>query len=81
MLWADISFPCLAVVLRVIVFFDSARMGWPTVFIDFNRHLLPGTFSIQAHSPQLSEFLTSDLMSHLAEDAAPTRPAIAKGRL
>merc|ERR1712230_134198 len=37
--------------------------------------------SAQAHSSQLTDFLTSDLMSHLSDGAAPGRPAIAKGRL
>lgn len=37
--------------------------------------------SAQAHSKQLTDFLTSDLMPHLNEEAAPTRPAVAKGRL
>jgi len=36
--------------------------------------------SEQAHGSQLTDFLTSDLMSHLSDEAAPSRPAI-KGKL
>lgn len=54
-----------------------------TYHLPLSHNLLADMLSgeSQAHSPQLSDFLTSDLMSHLADDAAPTRPAVAKGRL
>jgi len=34
--------------------------------------------SSQAHAAVLSDFLTSDLMSHLSDNAAPTRPQVAR---
>lgn len=36
--------------------------------------------SQQAHGSQLTDFLTSDLMSHLDDEAAPGRPKV-KGKL